>query len=105
MHEYLFLMSWFVIRLVGAYLTLCPEFCFVVEDNGNVIGYALAALNAKEFYQKMQVAWIPEMCSKYPLLDGSVEEMQSVLQVRLKLFNLFSQFFNFDLKEIVVMFI
>lgn len=68
-------------RLVGAYLTLSPEFCFVVEDNGNVIGYALAALNAKEFYLKMQVSWLPEMCSKYPLSNDSGEEMQSVLKV------------------------
>lgn len=68
-------------RLVGAYLALCPELCFVVEDNGTVIGYALAALNAKEFYQKLQVSWLPEMCSKYSLVDNSSEEIPSASQV------------------------
>jgi len=62
-------------------LTLSPELCFVVEDNGTVIGYALAALNAKEFYQKLQVSWLSEMCSKYPLLDNSNEEIPSTSQV------------------------
>jgi len=67
-------------RLVGSYLTLSPELCFVVEDNGTVIGYALAALNAKEFYQKLQVSWFSEMCSKYPL-DNSTDKIQSASQV------------------------
>lgn len=65
-------------------MTFSPESCFVIEDNGTVIGYALAALNAKEFYQKLQVSWLPEMCSKYPLPDNSNEEVQSVLQVSCK---------------------
>ncbi|XP_068625569.1 protein O-GlcNAcase isoform X2 [Battus philenor] len=31
-----------------------------------IVGYACAALNAKEFYKKQEIAWIPEMCKKYP---------------------------------------
>lgn len=65
-------------------MTFSPELCFVIEDNGTVIGYALAALNAKEFYQKLQVSWLPEMCSKYPLPDIPNEEVQSVSQVSCK---------------------
>lgn len=61
-------------------MTLSPELCFVVEDNGTVIGYALAALNAKEFYQKLQVSWLPEICTKYSL-DNSSEGIQSASQV------------------------
>ncbi|KPJ05864.1 Bifunctional protein NCOAT [Papilio xuthus] len=40
-----------------------------VKLNGikpEIVGYACAALNAKEFYRKQEVAWIPEMCQKYP---------------------------------------
>lgn len=70
-------------RLVGSFLTLSPELCFIIEDNGTVIGYALAAINAKEFYQKLQASWLPEMCLKYPLLDTSSEGIQSVSQVSL----------------------
>lgn len=32
-----------------------------------IVGYACAALNSKEFYKKQEIAWIPEMCVKYPL--------------------------------------
>lgn len=31
-----------------------------------IMGYACAALNCKEFYKKQEIAWIPEMCRKYP---------------------------------------
>ncbi|GBP32443.1 Protein O-GlcNAcase [Eumeta japonica] len=31
-----------------------------------IVGYACAALNSKEFYKKQEIAWIPEMCKKYP---------------------------------------
>ncbi|CAI6368457.1 unnamed protein product [Macrosiphum euphorbiae] len=76
-------------RLVGSYLTLSPELCFVVEDNGTVIGYALAALNAKEFYQNLQVSWFSEMCSKYPL-DNSTDEIQSASQEIINWFHSFN---------------
>lgn len=63
-----------VFRLVGAFVTFSPEFCFVVEDDDGVIGYALAALNAKQFYQKVKTAWIPEMRTKYPENLADVNE-------------------------------
>lgn len=72
-------------RLVGAFITFCPEFCFVVEDESGVVGYALAALNAKQFYQKIKAAWIPEMCSKYPeekFIDVDDDSTMSPPQVR-----------------------
>ncbi|XP_045506517.1 protein O-GlcNAcase isoform X2 [Colias croceus] len=83
-------------RLVMPFLTLTPELCMVIEDDGDcftddatevdddsegdkpdgevkvngvkpeIIGYACAALNSKEFYKKQEIAWIPEMCIKYP---------------------------------------
>lgn len=46
---------------------MCPEYCFVLEDNtGKVRGYAVACLNIVEFNKKMSVAWIPSMTEKYP---------------------------------------
>ena len=51
---------------MGGFLTLSPEFCFVIEDGNDLVGYAAAALNAKQFLQKLKIAWIPEMCQKYP---------------------------------------
>lgn len=46
---------------------MSPELCMVVEDDNGIVGYALAALNIKEFNQKLAVSWIPEMKSKYHL--------------------------------------
>lgn len=57
-------------RLVAPYLTLHPEFCFVVEDEQGVVGYACASPDYKKFRIKQELAWIPEMCLKYPLSDN-----------------------------------
>ncbi|KAB0795141.1 hypothetical protein PPYR_11980 [Photinus pyralis] len=56
--------------IVGPYLTLHPEFCMVVEDETGVVGYACAALDYKKFRVKEEVAWIPDMCLKYPMQDS-----------------------------------
>ncbi|CAG0883171.1 unnamed protein product [Cyprideis torosa] len=66
-------------RVLGGYLTLSPEFCFVVEDDrGNLCGYAVAALNARKFRNAVHVAWLPELRRKYPMESGinpAIEEM------------------------------
>lgn len=60
-------------RIVGAFCCISPEFSFVVEDETGIVGYALAALNAKDFYAKLKISWIPEMQLKYPLKEGDDE--------------------------------
>lgn len=62
-------------KSVGGFLTFSPEFCFIVEDENEVVGYAVAALDAKQFFAKMEIAWIPEMCSKYPEIKKDHGEM------------------------------
>jgi len=64
-------------KLVGGFLSLSPELCFVLEDENGVCGYALAALDAKQFFTKMEMAWIPEMCSKYPQVKKDSSEMMT----------------------------
>ena len=61
-----------VFRLVGRFLTLSPEFCFVAEDPQGVCGYVLAARDAVQFKEKTCTVWTPTMCEKYPkpLQDG-----------------------------------
>lgn len=55
----------------------------MVEDANEIVGYGLGALNAKQFYQKLKVAWIPEMCNKYPeKLDFIDDSNISIPQVR-----------------------
>ncbi|XP_046668184.1 protein O-GlcNAcase isoform X2 [Homalodisca vitripennis] len=64
-------------RLVGAFLTLSPELSLVVEDETGVVGYAVAALDARQFYSKVRLAWLPEMCQKYPAIPQSSEKLSA----------------------------
>lgn len=54
-------------RCVGSFLTLSPEYCFVVEDDSGLCGYVLAVLDAKSYFNKLRVSWIPEILKKYPI--------------------------------------
>ncbi|XP_067658017.1 protein O-GlcNAcase-like isoform X2 [Haliotis asinina] len=56
-------------RLLGGLVTNSHEYCFVVEDEEGICGYALCALDSKQLHQKTKVAWIPSMCQKYPKPD------------------------------------
>lgn len=55
-------------RLVGPFITINPELCLVLQNGEDqIIGYACAALDAKQFYQNQEMCWFPEMRLKYPL--------------------------------------
>ncbi|XP_026668994.1 protein O-GlcNAcase isoform X2 [Ceratina calcarata] len=75
-------------RLVGGFLTMCPEVCMVVEDESGIVGYALAALNVKTYKQKLAVSWIPELRMKYPL-DDNVNELPQIVQDAIQYFHSF----------------
>ncbi|KAH9629905.1 hypothetical protein HF086_008196 [Spodoptera exigua] len=104
-------------RLVAPFLTLYPELCMVIEDdeecvpqevdpsgddddkrtsesrlNGvkpEIVGYACAVLNSKEFYKRQEIAWIPEMCNKYP---EQLTERQDLSQAAKECVRHFHQF-------------
>ncbi|XP_055381080.1 protein O-GlcNAcase [Condylostylus longicornis] len=58
----------FVDREIGAFLTLNPELCMVVQNSENeIIGFACATLDSRIFYRNQEICWIPEMREKYPL--------------------------------------
>jgi protein O-GlcNAcase/histone acetyltransferase len=52
-------------RRVGCFLSLSPQYCFVIDDNDGICAYALAALEVKSFYAKHDNEWIPAMKNKY----------------------------------------
>ncbi|XP_022912633.2 protein O-GlcNAcase isoform X1 [Onthophagus taurus] len=60
-------------KIVGAYLTMHPEFCMVVEDESGIVGYACASPDYKKFRLKVELAWIPEMCLKYPINEDRTD--------------------------------
>jgi len=61
-------------KLVGAFVTLSPEQCFVVEDSLGICGYVVAAPDAKKFVKMTELTWIPEMVDKYPKDNGDAPE-------------------------------
>lgn len=48
------------------YLLLQPEFAFVAESGGAVLGYVVAALNTEEFYARWQLEWSPRFGASHP---------------------------------------
>ncbi|XP_063978913.1 protein O-GlcNAcase isoform X1 [Diachasmimorpha longicaudata] len=76
-------------RLIGGYLTISPEFCMVVEDDDDIVGYIAASLNVKTFNQKMAVSWIPELQVKYPLEDIT-NDLPSSVQEAIRYFHSFT---------------
>lgn len=66
--------------MAGAYLTLCPEYSFVCENSldGSIVGYALAAPDAKTFYTRYNMAWLPEMRLKYPVKKQHLDDSSSL---------------------------
>lgn len=51
--------------LVGAYLDANPSFCFVIEEEEELIGYAAAVKDAKEFLSSLQ-SYAADILTKYP---------------------------------------
>ncbi|NWQ83116.1 OGA GlcNAcase, partial [Columbina picui] len=53
-------------RLLGSFLSLSPEYTFVLEDEGGLCGYAAGALCAERFLQQRDSSWLPATRHKYP---------------------------------------
>ncbi|NXD95565.1 OGA GlcNAcase, partial [Chaetorhynchus papuensis] len=53
-------------RLLGSFLSLSPEYTFVLEDEGGLCGYAAGALHAEGFLQQRDSSWLPAIRHKYP---------------------------------------
>ncbi|XP_029862311.1 protein O-GlcNAcase-like isoform X3 [Aquila chrysaetos chrysaetos] len=53
-------------RLLGSFLSLSPEYTFVLEDEGGLCGYAAGALCAEGFLQQRDSSWLPAVRHKYP---------------------------------------
>lgn len=50
---------------------MCLSPYIIADAKPEIVGYVCAAVNSVDFYRKQEIAWIPEMCLKYPkeLLD------------------------------------
>lgn len=53
--------------LLGAFMTISPAFCMVIENQQSLVtGFVCGAVGARQFYQSGQMCWWPEMVQKYP---------------------------------------
>jgi ribosomal protein S18 acetylase RimI-like enzyme len=55
---------------VGPYLAYEPELSLVVEDDGGVCGYCLAALDSRAFYARYDHEWRRRLCEQFPAPSG-----------------------------------
>ncbi|KAM4672683.1 protein O-GlcNAcase-like [Amazona ochrocephala] len=76
-------------RLLGSFLSLSPEYTFVLEDDAGPCGYAAGVLCAEGFLQQRDSGWLPAMRHKYPrdLAAGAPALGQDVLEEALLFFH------------------
>lgn len=56
----------------GAYLELCPELAFVVERNGEAIGYAIGTADTPAFVAAHREQWLPRFADSLPAPTGPI---------------------------------
>uniref|UniRef100_A0A8B9KB28 GH84 domain-containing protein n=1 Tax=Astyanax mexicanus TaxID=7994 RepID=A0A8B9KB28_ASTMX len=68
-------------RLVGGFLTLSPDYGFVLEDEDGICGYALGTVDVQPFVTKCKMSWIPFMQEKYnkPDLEKDLSEAEKMM--------------------------
>ncbi|OXB54124.1 hypothetical protein ASZ78_002143 [Callipepla squamata] len=72
-------------RVLGSFLSLSPEYIFVLEDESGPCGYAAGALCAEGFLQERDSSWLPAMQRRYPQELGVLG--QAVLEEALLFFH------------------
>ncbi|XP_054457734.1 protein O-GlcNAcase [Anoplopoma fimbria] len=60
-------------RCLGPCLALCPEYCFILEDELGVCGCVLGNLDVRSFAKRCQASWMPAMRDKYPPKGGATQ--------------------------------
>uniref|UniRef100_A0A8C9ZYS2 Si:dkey-183c6.8 n=1 Tax=Sander lucioperca TaxID=283035 RepID=A0A8C9ZYS2_SANLU len=58
-------------RCLGPCLALCPEYCFILEDELGACGCVLGILDVRCFAKRCQASWMPAMRDKYPPKGGN----------------------------------
>ncbi|KAL7990672.1 hypothetical protein Chor_014102 [Crotalus horridus] len=69
-------------KLVGGLLSLSPDYCFVLEDEDGICGYALGTVDVNPFIKKCKIAWIPFMQEKYSKPSGDKELSEAEVSSR-----------------------
>lgn len=54
----------------GPYLAFEPGLSLILEDDQGVCGYALGALDSREFFARYEREWRPALCAQFPAPTG-----------------------------------
>jgi GNAT superfamily N-acetyltransferase len=65
----------------GPYLRFSPELGVILEDDLGVCGYALGALNSREFFARCDAEWRPTLCARYAAPTGDPTRWTRVQQI------------------------
>jgi len=66
---------------VGPYLEFAPELALMLEDSQGVCGYALGALDSKQFFRRYEAEWRPKLCAEFPQPRGDPNRWNRIEQV------------------------
>lgn len=66
---------------VGPYLEFEPGFSLVLEDGQGVAGYALGALDSRNFFDRYVREWLPDLQRRFPEPTGDASGWTRVEQV------------------------
>jgi ribosomal protein S18 acetylase RimI-like enzyme len=55
---------------VGPYLKFEPGLSLILEDAQEICGYALAAFDSKQFFDRYEQEWRPQLTAKFPMPTG-----------------------------------
>jgi len=66
---------------VGPYFAFEPDFALILEDEKGVCGYALAAFDTRQFFDRYEKEWRPRLCQDFPMPDGDPKSWSRVEQV------------------------
>ncbi|NOZ39253.1 MAG: GNAT family N-acetyltransferase [Planctomycetes bacterium] len=66
---------------VGPYFAFEPDFALILEDEKGVCGYALAAFDTRQFFDRYEKEWRPRLCQDFPMPGGDSNSWSRVEQV------------------------
>ena len=66
---------------VGPYLKFEPDLSLILEDREGICGYALGALDSREFYQRYEREWRPDLFARFPDPSGNSTEWTRLQEV------------------------
>lgn len=55
---------------VGPYLAYEPDLSLILEDDGGICGYALAAFDSRRFFARYEAEWRPKLAARFAAPQG-----------------------------------